>query len=280
MILARAFLSGGISLGEGGGPVHVLSRLMGLCMGGFLTLAPLGVASGHAGERADARAGGGAYARGAAPLAKVITFRVTDELSARTQAEVFPRRDVAFSLTHRVWARAPGKGGEAAPSDLARLRLSQRVDLAGHEARAFKRLAPAPLWADLLLEARVAPVSLMHLSTTVAYDPAAVRMAWATAEVTLQPFTCLTLSLAPAFAEGSQLERLTGRMRLTLPGAWTLSYARQVAARRAVSASQTVTAQYRTSYGSVRLELAQSPEETRAGVILDIATFLRRTLGF
>jgi hypothetical protein len=45
-------------------------------------------------------------------------------------------------------------------------------------------------------------------------------------------------------------------------------------------ASQTVTARYRSSYGNIRLQLAQSPEESRVGVLVDVATFLRRTLGF
>jgi hypothetical protein len=160
------------------------------------------------------------------------------------------------------------------------VRLSQRVDLSGQEAHAFKRLAPVLLWADLLLEARVAPVSLMHLSTMVAYDPAEVRLARATAEVMLRPFTFLTLSLAPELGQGSELERLTSRLQLTLPGAWTVSYTMQFAALDAASAGHTVTARYRTSYGSVRLQLARSPEETRAGVLFDLATFLRRTLGF
>jgi hypothetical protein len=94
------------------------------------------------------------------------------------------------------------------------------------------------LWADLLLKARVAPVSQMQLSTTEAYDPAEVHLARANAEVTLRPFTFLTLSLAPEFAQGPQLERLTGRMQLTLPGTWTVSYALQSAALDAAPAIQ------------------------------------------
>ena len=94
----------------------------------------------------------------------------------------------------------------------------------------IKRLAPAPWWADLLLEARVAPISLMHLSTMVADDSADGCLARATVEVTLRPFTFLTRSLAPAFGQGSQLESLPGRMQLTLLGAWTGAYAMQSAA--------------------------------------------------
>jgi hypothetical protein len=266
-------------LGKEGGTVHVMSQLMGLCMAAFLTLALLCAASVRAGEHAGAGAGDGADARGAAPLAKAITFRVTDQLSALTQVEVFPRHDVAFSLTHRVWA-APGEASEAARPDLAFLRLSQRVDMSGRHEHAFKRLAPTSLWAELLLEAWVAPVSRMHLSTMVAYDPADVHLARATAEVTLRPFTFLTLSLTPEFGRGSQLESLTSRTQLTLPGAWTVSYAMQSAALDVASAGHTVTARYHTSYGSVRLQLAQSPKETRAGILLDLATFLCRTLGF
>jgi hypothetical protein len=209
-----------------------------------------------------------------------MAFSLTDQLSAQTQAAVLPRQDVAFSLTHRVWARAPAQEGEAARQELAWLRLSQQFNPSGLPEQAFTRLAPAPVWADLLLEARAAPISLLQLSTTAAYHPATARLAWATAELRLQPLSCWTLSLAPAFGDSSQLERLTGRMQLTLPGAWTVAYAVHSPALDAAAASHTVTARYRSSYGSVRLQLAQSPEETQAGVLFDVATFLRRTLGF
>jgi hypothetical protein len=228
----------------------------------------------HAEDRA------GAHARGAPSLAKDLTFRMTDQLSAQTQAAVLPRHDVAFSLTHRLWADVPGQGGDAGRQELARLRLSQQFNPSGPPEHAFQRLAPGPLWADLLLEARVAPISLLQLSTTAAYNPAGAHLAWATAELRLQPLSFWTLSLAPEFAEGSQLERLTGRMQLTLPGAWTVAYAVHSPALDATVASHTVTTRYRSSYGTVRLQLAQSPEESRIGVLLDVATFLRRTLGF
>jgi hypothetical protein len=209
-----------------------------------------------------------------------VAFRVTDQLSAQTQAALFPRRDVAFSVTHRLWSDAPGQGDAAARHELAWLRLSQQFNPSGQPEHAFSRLAPAPLWAELLLEARAAPISLLQLSTTAAYNPAGAHLAWATAELRLQPLSFWTLSLAPEFAEGSQLERLTGRMQLTLPGAWTVAYAVHSPALGATVASHTVTTRYRSSYGSVRLQLAQSPEERRVGVLIDLATFLRRTLGF
>jgi hypothetical protein len=41
-----------------------------------------------------------------------------------------------------------------------------------------------------------------------------------------------------------------------------------------------VTTRYRSSYGTVRLQLAQSAEERRVEVLVDLATFLPRTLGF
>lgn len=258
--------------------MYILSRLLAVLSLAML-LAPLGVATVHADDRTGGH-GGNAHDHGTTSWRKEVAFRLTDQLSAQTQAALFPRRDVAFSMTHRLWADAPGQGDAAGRQELARLRLSQQVNPSGQEEQAFQRLEPAPLWADLLLEARVAPVSLMHLSTTVAYDPVATQLARATAELRLQPLSFWTLSLAPEFAQGSQLERLTGRMQLTLPGAWTVSYAMQSAALDAGSASRTVTARYHTSYGSVRLQLAQSPEETRAGVLLDVAAFLRRTLGF
>jgi hypothetical protein len=201
--------------------MNVLSRLMSLCMAAFLTLASCGIASGAPDESAGARGGEGRH-RPAPALQRAITFRVTDQLSAQTQAAVFPRRDVAFSLTHRVWARASEAADGAVRQELAWLRLSQQVTPSGPQEHAFSRLAPAPWWADLLLEARVTPLSLLQLSTTAAYQPAGAQLAWATAELRLQPLRGWTLALAPAFTEGPQLERLTGRMQLALPGAWTL----------------------------------------------------------
>ena len=250
-----------------------------LCLAALLALAPLSLTAGHAGDRAGARAGG-AHDHGAVSWRKEVAFRVTDQLSAQTQAALFPRRDVAFSLTHRLWTRTPAEGGEATPQELAWLRLSQQFDVAGQQEPVFGRLASSPLWADLLLEARVAPVSILHLSTTAAYDPIKTHLTRATTELRLVPLTFWTLSLAPNFGDGSQLELLNGGMQLTLPGAWTVSYAMRSQAIDAAAASHTVTTQYRSPYGNVRLQLAQSPEEMRVGVLIDVATLLRRTLGF
>jgi hypothetical protein len=69
-------------------------------------------------------------------------------------------------------------------------------------------------------------------------------------------------------------------MQITLPGASTVSYAMHYPARDAAASSHTVTTRYRSSYGIVRLQLAQSPAEKRIGLFLNIAIFLRRTLGF
>jgi len=258
--------------------MHVRSRRLAvLCLA--VLLAPLSLTAGHAGDRAGVRAGR-AHHHGATSWSTEVAFRLTDQLSAQTQAAVFPRHDVAFSLTHRVWARAPAQEGAATRQELAWLRLSQQFNPSGPPEQAFTRLAPAPVWADLLLEARATPVSRLQLSTTAAYHPATARLAWATAELRLQPLSCWTLSLAPEFGDRSQLERLTGRMQLTLTGAWTVAYAMHSPALDAAVTSHTVTTRYRSSYGSVRLQLAQHSEERRVGVLLDVATFLRRTLGF
>ena len=260
--------------------MNVLSRLLAvLCLAALLALAPLRITAGYAGDRTDARAGR-AHDPGAASWRKDVAFRLTDQLSAQTQAALFPRRDVAFSLTHRLWAGTPGEGGDAARQELAWLRLSQQFNPFGPQEQAFTRLEPAPLWADLLLEARAAPIAGLQLSTTAAYNPAAAQLARATAELRLQPLSVWTLSLAPEFAVGSPLERLTGRMQLTLPGAWSVAYAMHAPALDAAVASHTVTTRYRSSYGTVRLQLAQSPEESRVGILIDVATLLRRTLGF
>lgn len=260
--------------------MNVLSRLLAvMCLAALLALAPLRITAGYAGDRTDARAGR-AHDPGAASWRKDVAFRLTDQWSAQTQAALFPSRDVAFSVTHHLWSDAPGQGDAAARHELAWLRLSQQFNPSGQPEQAFSRLEPAPLWADLLLEARAAPIARLQLSTTAAYNPAAAQLARATAELRLQPLSVWTLSLAPEFAAGSPLERLTGRMQLTLPGAWTVAYAVHSPALDAAAASHTVTTRYRASYGSVRLQLAQSSEERRVGVLLDLATFLHRTLGF
>jgi hypothetical protein len=259
--------------------MNVMSRLMSLCVAAFLTLASFSVVSGYPDESARARGGEG-RPRTAPSLQRDITFRVTDQLSAQTQAAVFPRHGVAFSLTHRVWADAPEEEGEAARHELGRLRLSQQFNPPGQQEHAFGRLEPAPLWATLLLEARAAPISRLQLSTTAAYNPAGAHLAWAAAELKVQPLSFWSLSLAHESAEGLQLGRLTGRMQLTLPGAWTISYAVSSPTLDGPLANQTVTTRYRSSYGTVRLRLAQSSEERCVGVLLDLATLLHRTLGF
>jgi hypothetical protein len=227
----------------------VISRPRGVGLTIFLALALLGSVWAQAGESAGMRdRGSPAWAT------QEVTFRVRDHLSAQTQAALLPRHDVAFSLTHRWLAHAPGTGGEAARQEFAQLRVSQRLDVAGQGPRPFSRLAPSPLWADLFLEARVEPISSLHLSTTAAYDPAAADVTRATTELTLQPTPRWMFSL------GSDAMR-----------APTVD---------AVVAHHTVTTGYRSSHGHVCLQLVQTPEETRVGVLVDLAAFLHRTLGF
>ena len=78
--------------------VSRLMELMGLGLAALLALAPLSVASGHV------VSSGGTSERGAPSFGKDITLRMTDQLSAQTQATIFPRHDVAFNLTQRLWA--------------------------------------------------------------------------------------------------------------------------------------------------------------------------------
>jgi hypothetical protein len=247
--------------------------LLGLC--GAILLLPLLVnaASGQGSSPS-------AYGRDEPSFGKDIAFRVTNQLSAQTQAAVFPRSNEAFSLTQRLWTRSPGNANEDTRQELASLRLSQQFDPARQQDRAFSRLTPGPLWADLFLEAWMAPLSTLWLSTTATYHPAAAHLARATAEIKVQPRTFWTLSLAPDFGDGSQLEFVNSKMQLTLPGAWTVSYATRYPTLDNSVVSHTVTTRYHSSYGHVRLQLAQSPEEAYVGILIDVATFLRRTFGF
>jgi hypothetical protein len=90
----------------------------------------------------------------------------------------------------------------------------------------------------------------------------------------------LDLSLSPGLRDASHLERVTGGMRFTLSEAWSVSYTIGSQTHDPPAASHTVTTRYRSPYGHVRLQLAQSPEETTVGVLIDFMTLLRRTLGF
>ena len=257
--------------------MHGIVRLIGLgglCLTALLLLVPVLIASGHASGR------GGVDGPHATSSGTDFAFPMTPQLSAHTQAAIFPRRDVAFSLTQRVWAHAPREGEDAMQPALAWLRLSQRVNLTGQSPRAFSRVAPDPVWSDLVLEARVAPVSILQLSTTAAVDPIRADVMVASAELTVHPLTVCTLALAPDFGDGSQLVQLHGRMQLTLPGTWTVAYTMRPAAFEAPGASHTVTTSYPSSYGHVRLELTHNAAEQRVGIRIDLTTLLRRTLGF
>ena len=82
---------------KGSRGVNVVSQpLAALSLAALLALVPWSVAPVYAGGS------GGANDRGAPSFRKDFAFRVTDQLSAQTQASVFPRRDVAFSLTQRL----------------------------------------------------------------------------------------------------------------------------------------------------------------------------------
>jgi hypothetical protein len=229
--------------------MDVVSRRRRLGLAVLLAVALWGAVWAQAGESTGARNRGTPAWR-----THEVTFRVRDQLSAQTHAVLFPRHDVAFSLTHRLAAHVPGTGGEAAGQELAWLRVSQRLDVSGQQPPVFSRLTPGPLGGDLLLEGRVAPVSSLHLSTTAAYNPAAAQWTWSTAELALQPHSFWTLSLASDAMRDHALD--------------------------AALARYTVSTGYRTSFGHMRLQLAQTPEEMRIGVLFDVATFLRRTLGF
>jgi hypothetical protein len=251
-----------------------LIRLMELCLTALLVLVLGLIASGYASGR------GSADSLRATSSGRDLAVPLTPQLSAHTQAAIFPRRDVAFSLTQRVWAQAPRKGEDAMRPALAWLRLSQRVNLSGPPPRAFSRVAPDPVWSDLVLEARVAPMSSLQLSTTAAVDPIKADVMAASAELAVHPLTACTLALAPDFGDGSRLTRLHGRMQLTLPGTWTVAYTMRPYAFEAPGVSHTVTTSYPSSFGHVRLELTHSAAEHRVGVRIDLATLLRRTLGF
>jgi hypothetical protein len=79
-------------------------------------------------------------------------------------------------LWHRVLSFIP-VGRELYSTSPPLRNLSQPLNLSGQQPHTFSRVTPTPLWADRLLEARVAPVSGGHLSTTAAYDRGASAVA-------------------------------------------------------------------------------------------------------
>ena len=114
---------------------------------------------------------------------------------------------------------------------------------------------------------------MLQLSTTATYDPVKAHLTRATAELRLQPFTGWTLALAPDFGDGFHLESVHGGMQLMLPGAWSVAYGMRAHGLDTAVVSHTVTTRYRSSFGHVRFELAQSAAEKRVGVFIDVPTF-------
>jgi len=91
----------------------VLSRLLAVvCLVALSAVASLSITTGHAGDRAGAPAGR-AHDHGTVSWRKDVAFR-----------------DVAFSLTHRLWADAPGQEGDAGRQELAQWTLSLAPELA------------------------------------------------------------------------------------------------------------------------------------------------------
>jgi hypothetical protein len=255
--------------------VNIASRLMGLLGLGVVVLLALTLL------RLDAVHAGGSGVRlgGARHVGQDIAFRVTDQRSAPTQAVVFPSRPVAFSLTHRVWARAPGAAGAGGTTG-ARVAAPQSAVRPVWTAAA--RVPPTDPVATVGRPApggTGGPVSGVHLSTGAADDPVEAHVAWTTAGLWLQLLRVWTLSLSPEVSGTSPLERVTGGMPVTLSAAWSVSDAIGAQTLDLPAASHTVTTQSRSPYGHMRLQLAHSPEEMTVGVLIDVVTFLRRTLG-
>jgi lipopolysaccharide assembly outer membrane protein LptD (OstA) len=194
--------------------------------------------------------------------------------------DVFPRNDLALSLTNRFFARTQATGEPSEVRELGLLRISQGLDLRGERGAEFSRLAPGPFFADLLVEARAQLTSTLRLNADAAYDYAQGDLDLANAGLTLQPFRFLTLSLDRRFRKAPDIDFVNGAVGLSLPKGWSLSYSTGYNVRDRAFAGNSAAALYQAQCWNLRLDMHQRPEETRFTVQIGLEAFQGPKLGF
>jgi LPS-assembly protein len=194
--------------------------------------------------------------------------------------DVFPRNDVALSLTNRLYGSFQASDGRVETRELAWVRISQGVDLTGQRGGEFTRLAPGPFFADLSLEARAQLTATLSLRADAAFDYEERRFDAANAGLFLQPLPFWTLSLERRFRRDPTIDFINGGVGLTLPKGWSLAYSTGYNARDNAFAGNAVTALYRSQCWSLSLRMVQRADELRFAFQIGLDSFLLPRVGF
>lgn len=193
--------------------------------------------------------------------------------------DVFPRNDVALSLTNRLYARSDAEG-RLDSREVALLRISQGLDLTGQRGERFTRIAPGPFFADLSVEARAQLTSTLSLRADASYNYDEQRFDVANAGLFLHPVPFWTLSLERRFRRAPDIDFINGSVGVSLPKGWNLTYSTGYNARDNAFAGNSVVALYRSQCWSMSLQMVQRPGETRFSFQIGLDSFLLPKVGF
>jgi LPS-assembly protein len=194
--------------------------------------------------------------------------------------DVFPRNDVKFSITNRLYAQTTGSEGALETREFALLRISQGLDLTGQQGEAFTQLAPGPFFADLSLEARARVTSTLTFRADAAYDYTQDQFDIANAGLTFQPLSLWSLFLERRFRREPNVDFINGGFGLNLPKGWNLTYSTGYNVRDKQFAGNAVQALYHSQCWNVSLQMVQRPDETRFGFQIGLESLLLPKVGF
>jgi LPS-assembly protein len=194
--------------------------------------------------------------------------------------DVFPRNDVLFSVTNRLYARTATPKGTFETREFALLRISQGLDLTGQRGEEFTRLAPGPFFADLTLEARAQLTSTLSLRAVASYNYEENHLDVANAGMSLQPLPNWTIFLERRFRRDPTIDFINGGFTLSWPKGWNLTYTTGYNARDNVFAGNSAQALYRSQCWSLSLQMVQRPDETRFAFQIGLESLLLPKVGF
>ena len=194
--------------------------------------------------------------------------------------DVFPRNDVLFSVTNRLYARTANPDGAYETREFALLRISQGLDLTGQRGEEFTRLAPGPFFADLTLEARAQLTSTLSLRAVASYNYDENHFDVANAGMFLQPLPNWTIFLERRFRRDPTIDFINGGFVLSLPKGWNLTYSTGYNARDRIFAGNAAQALYRSQCWSFSLQMVQRSDETRFAFQFGLESLLLPKVGF
>jgi LPS-assembly protein len=194
--------------------------------------------------------------------------------------DVFPRNDVMFSVTNRLYGRTATLGGAYETREIALLRISQGLDLRGQRGEEFTRVAPGPFFSDLHIEARAQLTAKLSLRADVAYDYEENQLDIANTGLAYLPRPYWSIFVERRFRREPNIDFVNGGTGLILPKGWSLVYSTGYDARDKVFAGNSVLALYRSQCWSVSLQMVQRPDELRFAFQVGLDSFLLPKVGF